>query len=257
MTTNDLNRPIETGEILSGGWRLYRQNFSQYCLIALKAYLWIFVPTVIATVGSALAPQLTRLPGRYAGGVVLASVVFAVVYIICAAKYLGWVTGISRLAYQALRGEVDEREALRFTRSRQFSLLWENVLRVLIFLIPFLGFGLAIGLIIATSGITGEMLARPEQINPAIIGRIILFSLPISLIFLLFITWLGLRTMLADQALAIEQNSGAADSIGRSWQLVKGSCTALFFCCLCDLSVYSPGGLCAVYCRSGVKLSHL
>ena len=230
MTGNALNRPpIEVGEIIATGWNLYRRHFSQYALVALKAYLWLFVPTVIVTVVSSLSAPMAELPDRYAGLGLLAFVAFMVGYIICAAKYFGWVTGISRLAYQALRGAVDEREALRFTRSRQYSLLGANVLKVLIFLLPGIAWLLAIGVIVAGSGLTPEMLAQPERIDLAIVGRIILISLPVSLIFLALIAWLGLRTMVADQALAIEQESGTSASIGRSWKLVKGSVLRSFF----------------------------
>ena len=230
MTGNALNRPpVEVGEVIATGWNLYRRNFSQYALVALKAYLWLFVPTVIVTVASSLSAPIAGLPDQYAGLGLLLFVAFMVGYVVCAARYFGWITGISRLAYQVLRGAVDEREALRFTRSRQYSLLWENLLKVLIFLIPGLVWLITIGIIVAGSGLTPEMLAQPERIDLAIVGRIILISLPVSLIFIVFIAWLGLRTMLADQALAVEPESGAIASIGRSWKLVKGSVLRSFF----------------------------
>ena len=221
MTSDSLNRPpIEVGGIVATGWNLYRKHFSQYALIALRGHLWLFIPATIGTLVGNLGAQL---PDRYVGLSLLLAVAFIVFYIICGAKYFGWVTGVSRLAYQNLRGTVDEREALRFTRSRQYPLLGTNLLKGLILTIPTIVWLIAVGIIAGRSGLTFEMLEQPELIDPAVVGRIILISLPVSLIFLVLVVWLGLRTMLADQSLAIEQESDAISAIGRSWKLVKGS----------------------------------
>ncbi len=225
MSRSLSREPIEVGRIFATGWRLYRSNFSQYGLIALKASLWLFLPLLL------FLPIRVLLTAKniadYAGLLALLIPAWLVVGLLCYAEYLGLATGISRLVYQSLsHADESEREALRFTRSRKYSLLWENVLRGLIFFSAYFVFlVIAVILVIIAIAISHSNLGSGDPsafLSPAglIVG--LLFAVG-TLVFIGFFIWLALRLMLADQPLAIEQDSGAAKAIGRSWTLMKGN----------------------------------
>ena len=224
MTSSPSREPIEVGRIFATGWGLYRSHFSQYGLIALKASLWLFLPLLLFLPIRVLLTA--RNIGDYAGLLALLVPALLVVGLLCYAEYLGLATGISRLVYQSLsHADESEREALRFTRSRRYSLLWENVLRGLIFFLAYLVFliiavvFIVVAIALSRSNLGGDPSAF---FSPAglIVG--LLFAVG-TLVFIGFFIWLALRLVLADQPLAIEQDSGTAKAIGRSWTLMKGN----------------------------------
>lgn len=227
MTTNSANEPanepIDVGNIIATGWKLYTANFSQYSLISLKANLWMFVPLVLFSLINIITPLMAVNPSDYIGFLALLVPAFVVTGILCWAQYLGLSTGISRLAYQSLSGVTEtERDALRFTRSRRYSLLWQAILRSLILMAAYFVFVVIAAILIAIAVAVGY----GAQGN----GSLSLVSLVIGLLivvgvfaFVCFFVWLSVRIMLADQPLVIEQESGATKAIVRSWELTKGS----------------------------------
>jgi len=230
MTGNRSSSLVDSSEIISTGWQLYRRNWAQYVKISLWGYLWLLLPVVVFAIAiGALSVQVSadtfsnNISGII-GLLILATVAFFVISAICFAQFLGWTAGISRLVYQSLsEGVEDERAALRFTRSRKYSLLWQNLLRGFIFLGAYLAFGLIILVLTAIgfglfgvtgfggSGTTGLALAW---------GAV---EVLVGLAFLVFVVWVGLRLMLADQSLVLEQDSSAWASISRSWAATKGN----------------------------------
>ena len=230
MTGNLSTSQLDSSEIISTGWRLYRQNWSQYALISLKGYLWMFLPiaVVLGTAGilsiQVSAETFSENVGRFIGLVVLATVAFLVVSVFCFAQFLGWTAGISRLVYQTLSGGTESEEAaLKFTRSRKYALLWQNFLRGLLFLGTYVVFGLVI-LVLTLIGF-GVLGAVDGEGNGAV-GLVVAlgaFQLLLFLAFLVFVAWVGLRLMLADQSLALEQDSSAIAAINRSWEATQGN----------------------------------
>ncbi len=229
MTANSSSSPVDSSEILSTGWRLYRQNWAQYVKISVQGYLWMFLPVAVFAIAiGALSLQVSadtfsNNVGGIIGLLVFGVVAFFVISVLCLAQFLGRTAGISRLVYQALSdGVEDERTALRFTRSRKYSLLGQNLLRGFIFLGIYLAFALA-ALILWMVGfglykLTGNDGSVPAGLILAgsAIGVLVFFAL------LVFMAWVGLRLMLADQSLVIEQDSSAVASISRSWAATKG-----------------------------------
>lgn len=196
-------------------------------LISLKGHLWMLVPVVIV-VGIAVVLGMQVSEETYAdnlnniiGLLVFAGVAFSVISMMCFAQFLGQTTGISRLVYVALSGSgEDERAALRFTRSRRYSLLWQNLLRGLIFLGTYLVFGLVVlVLILIGASLAGGL---SEGGNAGLFVVLGAFNVLLFFAFLVFVAWLGLRLMLADQSLVIEPDSSAVVSINRSFEATKG-----------------------------------
>ena len=228
MTSYSSRNRVDSSEVISTGWKLYRRNWKQYVSIALKGYVWLMVPAITVAVAAILlgvqiseetyANNLSSLVGL----LVLAAVVFLVVSIFCFAQFLGWTTGISRLVYQTLSGgSEDEKAALRFTRSRKYALLWQNVLRGLIFL----GIYLVFGLIVLIFALVVIGLSNSASEGGAVSLIVALSALQVLLFFafFVFVAWVALRLMMADQSLAIEQDSSAITSINRSFEATKGN----------------------------------
>lgn len=234
MNPSAASEPIETGSIIATGWRLYRANFSQYVLIALKASLWLLLPLFLVSPISWLLTAQNA--ADYAGLLALFIPALLISGLLCYAEYLGLSAGISRLAYQSLshaEGAAEanganetEREALRFTRSRKYSLLWENILRGLMFSLAYAVFFIvALILVVIAIAISGSGLADGDPsrfFSPMGLAVGLLFAVG-TLAFICFFIWLAVRLVLADQPLAIEQNSGATQAIRRSWTLVEGN----------------------------------
>ncbi|MEL7067780.1 MAG: hypothetical protein AAGN15_03895 [Cyanobacteria bacterium J06581_3] len=240
---------------MSTGWQLYRANFLRYVVIALRGIGWSFLPTLLLTVMLLWILKQGVALGDFSGLSALFVPAWGVLFLWCKAQSLGWLAGISRLAYQSLRNtylkgadaegadaggadaEGDDVEtnleaalkngeapmrSLRFTRSRRFSLLGSVVIQNIILGIVVVAFFTAL---FFSAGMTfagmGMLPGSEPDVSLFFLGggsalaSIVLFSG--------VYVWLLVRMLLAEQSLAIEQEVGAVVSVGRSWQLTKGS----------------------------------
>ncbi|MEL6262438.1 MAG: hypothetical protein AAFR12_15365 [Cyanobacteria bacterium J06626_6] len=239
MNADDLRQPLSIGDIIGTGWRLYTENFARNFVIALRGTLWLLVPFVVAVL--AILWMLAQGPDLYnfSGVIALLFPAWVVLFLYCAAQSLGEIAGISRLAFQSLSpataigddlsGDLPvQTEALRFTRSRKFSFLGSATIQTIILgivnfvfliffsvLIVFAMFSSGLG------GLVGFDSSNSGGGNPQM-ALLTFLLVPISLIlFICFYIWLSMRITLAEQALAIERESGAIASIGQSWKLMK------------------------------------
>ncbi|MEL6471758.1 MAG: hypothetical protein AAFQ74_18690 [Cyanobacteria bacterium J06623_4] len=240
MNADDLRKPLSIGDIVGTGWRLYTENFARNFVIALRGTLWLLVPFVVAVL--AILWMVAQGEGLYnlSGAIALLFPAWIVLFVYCAAQSLGEIAGISRLAFQSLspaattdaEGDLDgaagEREALRFTRSRKFSFLGSATIQTIILgivnFIFFIFFSVLIVFALFSSGYGGllGLLEGSEGGGNPQLALLTFLLLPISLIlFICFYVWLSMRITLAEQALAIERESGAIASIGQSWKLMK------------------------------------
>lgn len=223
--------PMTVGNIVSTGFQLYISNFVRYILISLKSALWVFVPVVLILVlAVVLAFVLGEDPTALLPLLGILIPAWIVLMVFCVAQSLGESAGIARLAYQELSGTPeDNRAALRFTRSRKWSLLGAHILRGLLFFAAYIAFVIALLVLMLLLGIatgTGSAIfggaTAGAELSPAIGILIGLFFLLGLIVFLLFYFWLAVRYMLIVPPLAVEQQSGAAESLGRSWKLTQG-----------------------------------
>jgi len=239
----DTKTPLSVGKIVGTGWKLYTGNFLQFTVISLRAAAWMFAPFLVATVAVwMLTEQGMTTLGELDGLMALAIPAWLVFYLFCAANSLGESAAISRLAYQLLNqrklpSTVDSavtnshvgltelensEQALRFTRSRKFSLLGSAAIRFVVgalisFVFVFL-FLLSSSLMIAAAGIPPQ---SGTQMNIGLFVTGLLLSFAVVVVSIAVSIFVNMRMAIAEQSLAIEQESGALSSIGRSWKLMK------------------------------------
>lgn len=240
-------------EVVSTGWRLYRAHFFEYVAISLRGIGWSFVPTLVLTVMLLWILEQGAELGDFSGLSALFVPAWLVLFLWCKAQSLGWLAGISRLAYQSLwcgylegadikgadvEGANDAgtetvlavnesgREApirsLRFTRSRRFSLLGSVLIQSVILgsvVVTFIAaIFFSVGMTFAGMGMVPG--AEPNVSLFFLGGGSVLASVAI---FAGVYVWLLIRMLLAEQAIAIEEKTGAVASVGRTWQMTKGS----------------------------------
>lgn len=54
-------QPLNVGDVVSAGVRLYRSNLKRYLILVLRSYLWIFVPVYGWAKASEIAARISRL----------------------------------------------------------------------------------------------------------------------------------------------------------------------------------------------------
>ena len=177
-------KPLSVGDVVSAGLRIYRDNFKKYFKLALIGYLWIFVP------------------------------------IYGWAKFSAMMGVIARLAFKEVSEEPESvRDAQRYVNPRKWNFFVAGLLVSLIIsgaCIPYLMmFGIFFTII-------GMMFSGA---SPGVVGIILNAVLVIAaiLVFVFGMIWLISKLFLVELPLAIEDNANASSTIGRSWQLTKGS----------------------------------
>jgi hypothetical protein len=177
-------QPLNVGNVVSAGMRLYRANLKDYFLIALKAYCWILIPIY----GWAKFSALSAL--------------------------------ISRLAFGHLTNQPESiKNGQDFVNSGKWSFLGTLFLMML----AIIGIGIisAIAYFIIGIGIAGVITNFGQGNTGALVISIIL-GLVLGIVALLGILWLFTRFYLYDVPLAIEDDIDSLSTISRSWELTKG-----------------------------------
>ena len=134
------------------------------------------------------------------------------------AKYSAMMGTIARLAYgEAAEQPETVRDARRRTNSRKWSFLGAGILVSLVI------FGAMIPLAIGVS-LLGALAGFAFDLNSAIGGILgALVVLVAILAFVFGLIWLISRLFLVELPLAVEERVTASSTIGRSWNLTKGS----------------------------------
>jgi Membrane domain of glycerophosphoryl diester phosphodiesterase len=177
-------QPLNVGNVVSAGMRLYRANLKDYFLIALKAYCWILIPIY----GWAKFSALSAL--------------------------------ISSLAFGNLTNQPESiKNGQDFVNSRKWSFLGTLVLmtvaRIVIVILSGIAYfiiGIGIESLIASFG--------QDSIAALVISNIL--GLLLGIVALLGILWFFTRFYLYDIPLAIEDDVDSLSTISRSWELTKG-----------------------------------
>jgi hypothetical protein len=178
-------QPLNVGDVVSAGMRLYTSHLKEYYLIALQAYLWVIVP--------------------FYGW----------------AKFYALSALISRLAFGDL---VNQPESVvsgkRFVNSR----LWQFFLTLVLILLIGIGIyiGLAIVFIVAAI-LLGVLFGGLNMRSPATLALLIPIVFVGIIMTLIALSWLFTRLYLVDMPLAIEENVNSTSSISRSWELTQGN----------------------------------
>jgi hypothetical protein len=176
-------RPLNIGNVVTAGISLYRTNFKTYLGISAKALLWWLVPVY-----------------GWAKGVMLFG-------------------QIGRLGFQELiRQPETVSESYRFVEPKMWSFFGMAFLTAI--LQGGINFVISIVTLIALVpiGLIGAIFGD-------VIGGIVAFVgyLAVQIAGVFAQIWFQSRLLIYDLAIAVETDIDDADSIGRSWQLTKGS----------------------------------
>ena len=197
--------PLNPGNVVSAALRMYRDRFKMYFGLSARAVLWALVPV-------------------YGW-----------------AQY-GMHTGLmSRLAFQELVNQPETaRDAERAIKPKMWSFLWLGLLLVAIFISTYIGVAIvAVLLGILVGGLLGTALAAIFGDGGAVFSGIVV-GLITFLGIILGLLWVVSRVFISEVSLAMESRVGASDSIGRSWQLTKGSIMRIQFVVLAAYLVTLP-----------------
>lgn len=180
-------QPLSLGNVVSAGLRLYRSHLKSYLQLSILAYAWALIP------------------------------------IYGWAKYAAILASISRLAFGELINQPESvQNARRVVNSRiwQFFvmgllmfLIWMGL--TIVFMIPFV-----IAIVIITASTIGTPSGTPGVAAIGIISLLSIVFIPILIVILL---WVQARLLVVEVPLAIEDEVDGSSTIGRSWNLTKGS----------------------------------
>jgi len=178
-------QPLNVGDVVSAGMRLYTSHLKEYYLIALQAYLWVIVP--------------------FYGW----------------AKFYALSALISRLAFGDL---VNQPESVvsgkRFVNSR----LWQFFLTLVLILLIGIGIYIGLAIVFIVAAILLEVLFGGLNMrSPATLALLIPIVFVGIIMTLIALSWLFTRLYLVDMPLAIEENVNSTSSISRSWELTQGN----------------------------------
>ncbi len=219
------SRPLDVGDVISAGFRLYGAHLKQYFGISLRATLWTLLPVLalipLLLIVLGLAPTSEPSPMLILG-FLLALLLFLVVLVYGLAKSLTNAALITRLAFGELLGQPESVAiAQRQVQSKMWRFLNAALLLGLIFVGIMLGVLLAISLfLVMPLGILISMAGNTEGSIIAIIGSVLLGFL-LLLIFSIFWVWLLARFWFPEALLAVEDSLTASAAISRCWHLTQ------------------------------------
>ncbi len=223
--------PLNIGNVVSAGFRLFNDNRKTYLLVALRAVAWItlwllfFMVTIGLMVGGGVilaANSASGGGGNAAGGgviLLLGGVVLLIfgalpLGIFCYAKAIYNETLITANAYGHL---TNQPEAMPQTNQRLRPKTWPFWLAR--FLVGCILYIVSLGCSLLQQVFTPLMAVGNDSLS--VIAGILLVGAVLLQYGLQF--WLSIRLFVPEVILAIEEDVKNASSIPRSWNLTQGS----------------------------------
>ena len=179
-------KPLTVGNVVSAGFRIYRDRFLEYFRIAFIGYLWVLVP------------------------------------IYGWAKFAAMNGLIARLAFGEVTEKPEtEKEARRYIKPRMWQFLGADILFWLILLFGFLFCSFVLGFV---SFIVGLVIGLDRNnVDPSTLAFLGLFFVISIILLIIAMIWLISRYLMIELPLAVEDGINAGAALGRSWNLTKGS----------------------------------
>ncbi len=240
---SDLTQSLTVGNVVNGGFRLYRSNLKSYLKVSAVSTLWALIP-FLAAIPIVLFYVNVQRYYNVLGLIIPAWLVLAAY---CSAQYMANSAAIARLAFGELINQPETvKTAYRYTNARKWRFLGMGALLSLLY------FGVAIGMyliagiliVIMFASIGGaEFLRSPASaavINPGLAIFAALVILAIILIFIIVFTWFSMRFSVAELPLAVESDVTVTKTIGRSWDLTQKSVWRIFVILLVTFLVTLP-----------------
>ncbi|NJR64286.1 MAG: DUF975 domain-containing protein [Leptolyngbyaceae cyanobacterium CRU_2_3] len=229
-------QPLNVGNAVSAGLRLYSSHFQQYIMVAFIATLWILLPLVVA----GLIILFFATVQNYYALLALMIPAWIALLVYCLAQYMAGAAAIVRLSFGELTQQPEStQQAKRFTQSRMWWFLLVALLMSLIYSgITVIFYILLVILLVVTIGAAGglalfqsetpEAIAQQIFTNPSFLITLVLGFLGLLLVFLTIFCWFSARFSVADVPLALEPESNATRSLSRSWQLTQKNAWRVF-----------------------------
>lgn len=224
------SRPLNVGDVINAGLRLYGAHLKPYLAISLRATLWTLlpllaiIPLLLIVVG--LGPTTEPSP-LLALGFLLALILFVGLLMVLLsyglAKSLTNAALITRLAFGELLGQP---ESIAMAWQQVQPKMWRFLMAALWLGLIFMGVAIAVllisGLFLAVPlGILINMTGGTIEGNVIFVITLVLLGLITLLIFSTFWVWLLARFWFPEAPLAVEDSLTALGTIGRCWNLTK------------------------------------
>ena len=248
----EIAQPLNIGNVVTAGFRLYRSHLKLYFLIALRSQAWQWLPAwVLLPIGlvvATIAPD-NPSPEDFIGLILLSTVLGAGLFIFGSMKFLVNSAQISRLAFGDLVEQPESpRMASQQVNARMWRFLGMGFLMWLIRTLATTAFVVVVGLfivllaIVATlvTGTSFQMLDRDPATAFVVLAILVIGGVAVFLAAMIPLGWFLLRFFIVEVPLAIEDNIGPADTIGRSWTLTKGNVIRLFVIALVGFAITVP-----------------
>lgn len=234
---------LSAGNILSAGLQLYRKQFKEYARLAAVGTAWFVVPLIVL-VGSVFG----LVQSGNAGWLIAIVPISLGLLLMGFAKYQAFAAAIARKSFgELILTPETSAAASQYTNRRMWGFWLISFLLSLLFMGLFIGFYilltiLLVILIFAVTGldaITAE--ATPNDatlmaIGFATLGLLAVVGIPAIIFFL----WMLARFFVPEVVYAIEPTSGAAASLGRSWNLTTKSGWRVVLLLMLVVAVLTP-----------------
>lgn len=221
-------QPLSVGNVVSAGFKLYRSHLKLYLSIALISVLWILLPLIglifVGTVGGVIG-AVSQQP-VITGLIILLAVLAAVpVMIYCSAKSALNSALIARLAFGEL---VEQPEGAKAVRNQLKPKMWG------FWLAGFLVALIAIVFSVFNNIVQASVAGSENPVIATLVFILVLVSLTVQ-------AWVNCRLFIYEVPLAIENEvRGGSESLGRSWDLTRGSAVRIFSITLVTFLITLP-----------------
>jgi hypothetical protein len=224
-------RPLNIGNVVSAGFRLFNDNRKSYLLVGLRAVLWstLLLVFFVAAIGLIIGGSLIFAANSAAGGGgdpatggILLLVGFLLMLLciplafFCSAKVIYNETLIAANAYGHL---TNQPELMPLTNQRLKRQTWT------FWLVRFL-----VGLIMGAMSVPFSILQQFVPVLGAAAPNSQAVAATVGFLFLGLLAvqyglqfWLSIRLLLPEMVLAIEEEVQNVNSIPRSWNLTQGN----------------------------------
>ena len=236
------------GAILDTTLKIYRSQFGRFFLISLRAYAWMFAIITGSTVALfgmiailfiALGRQDSTASYLIVGLAVFASAIARIgFYFFSIAKHLANSALISKLTYNILSDSTESpSQATESVRQKTWAFFRISLYISIAYFLLYIGFWILGGILTLISAV---FLGLASAGDLAVAISLIIFAVVYILGVLSFFIWLFARWFIPEVVLAVENISGAADSIGRSWELSKSSVLRLILVAFIGFLITTP-----------------
>ena len=217
---------LTMGNVVTIGLQLYLRHAREYLKLGLMAILWLLLP-LVGTIGVLIVASQGQSPGL----IVLSIVLGAAGFTYGAAKYLAISAAISRRSFCYLNQQAESIDDTRRYVDRRMWGFWRIAFfQSLLFLAVVIGVYIftALLLVFVLFGVGGASIFQgdPEAFSDPQTAMLIgLISIVFFVVLLAgmgyLLAWLTARFMISEMGYAVEEDTPALSSLGRSWRLTR------------------------------------